>query len=735
MADEIFKIETSESNILKLYRTPTKMTSSTHNCSISVINNIPYVLVPGSFSYTIYNLQDLTLQFISTPFEKIDRIIHSGVFVYILSRGIIFKTYRGEVCDTYKLEFCCDEIIDFLKFGSHFLVCSKREIHLFYCRDMEVETDIINEDSADENNLNNTKSYEKECFIIKSNIFKYQSDITKIFHPMAYLNKILIVFDDGKCDLFNLNSEKTIFSYNFSKPIKGIAQTSVVDVVGLIHQDNTIGVYNLKKNKVIFTINEYKNNEVKEINFKDNHMLVGCGTGIVSIYDLEMKKEIFQKDGLSGLLINSEMAFLVTKNSIELFTLNDMKILKSRCILNSGVKSIKAYSDADILLISENALFKMNIYRDEMSMFLKTPFKPIKFVSYNTNGNILITSGSLSYIKKGKWHKFVNLNPIFSKIFLDFAMIVMKLEAGYSILIMNIQSKRVILKFKADEFVSGDFDNENITILTKSFILLYNYNGKETNRHYFLESERLENFSVIISEKATIEKIGNIFFIKDTYIYVYTDKLIRRFVGNSFSLDTSIKIMATVNDKYIYLFDLISGNILDRILTNKDLIDVAIVNHSGTFKYLLVLDNASDVHLLSNLSHFNSIKNEITSVQLIKQNFSQITIKKETSFYRDLMIFKDIQGLTEHLIDSDLTIKALDKHQVNEILIFIKRGLIEDFYGTQNVLNKLLLYKSRFIPSEDLIYIQKLVNDYLIKYEEKVLKTKSYLQWQRRRLI
>lgn len=760
------QFEISKSNILKYYRTPTIITTTEHEPSISVIKNVPYLMVPQNNSYSIYTLQDLKLTFISSTFKTIDYILQSGVFVYILSENKIFKTYRGEITSTYILQESENNNLvrkdttksssvrknQLVKFGEFFCVLFNNKIHVFENLNNN-NSDLINFENQTDNFI--TK---EDCFIKILYTLEYEKEILSVFHPENYLNKIFIMFEDGTAILYNLNSKKIIFNFDFKSPVICYDQTSIFDIFGFVYKTGIIKLFNLKKNHEIYSINFYENLEIKKIDFFEKFLLVIFKTEKnfkMSIFDLEIKREIYLKnDVFSGLIINEENTLIITQNSIEILNLSDMTILKYRKILNKNVTEMKLYSEHDILLKSDNYLYKMNVYRDEISRFLKVKNTPIQSIDFCSSGNILINgNNSISYINKDlKFKNFVTMKCIFSKVFNDFCMLCKKSgsDLKYTILIMNLKSKRVILKYKIDDFIGGDFDNETFTILNNNEIITYDFNCKIISKTQFISNkninekiwennndlnERISNENVykvsVESNFLNISKIGNFYYLKGLdNIYIISKNDVRIFKGSSYSLSSDYKIIATVFDKNIYLYDAISGNVIESLKTNKKVNDIVILNDFNTFKYLAVLDSDSNIHLLSNLSHFNSMKN-FQEFKLTPTVNNNSIVKKESSFYKDLLIFKE----SDAFIDSDLLVKSLKKEQVLQLTKLILKNIKIDFYGAQKVLNKLLLYKSQFIEREDLLEIQKEIEKNMEDYENKVLKTLSYLKLDKNNMI
>ncbi|MCA9750457.1 MAG: hypothetical protein KC414_15205, partial [Romboutsia sp.] len=92
----MLEIIDSKSNLFKYYRTQNSITSNTHIPLLNNINDIPYGLVSTGETFYIYNLQDLSLQFMGPYFKKISNIIFDNVFVLVSEGNIISLITRGD---------------------------------------------------------------------------------------------------------------------------------------------------------------------------------------------------------------------------------------------------------------------------------------------------------------------------------------------------------------------------------------------------------------------------------------------------------------------------------------------------------------------------------------------------------------------------------------------------------------------------------------------------------------
>ncbi|KAM0680755.1 WD repeat-containing protein 36 [Glugoides intestinalis] len=733
----LFRIENA-STPFKFYRTATVITSKSHHPSITEFNDSFYVLIPTDNSYAIYNLQSLTLHFLGPYFQSISSILHSGRFVYVASESVIFKVDRGDIVE--KVEFPGVEILEMVSFGTHFLINARNT--LVICERQEVElkkTDIVDYEEDNKNEAIDLKEVRRITFT---------KQIKTIFHPHSYVNKVLMTFDDGTAILYNINSNKTIYEYSFGL-VSLVAQTAVVDVVGLALEDGTIKLYNLKKDKILFEITHFKGQLIRNLHFKDK--IAAITTDDLMLYDLEIKKVIYKKTGVSsGLVLNEKMAFMTTENTIQILSIDDQTVLKSRSILNTGINEIKAISSTELLLISKEKLFKFDVYRDESGCFLKNNHHIEQLSSENSGANILMYGEKrLSFLDKNrKYYDFINMNCRFMKVFGDFCI----LGSPTKIVIMNIKSKRVVLTMpieKKDKAIDACIENKYFTVLFSDRICRFNFlleiiykvslkkeisTGKieKNNKMYFVTDHSDPKYPklTVISEESKFSDISS----DDTQAsqvlnekHVEVSQLKREFNISKFIIDPSGRVIVGIIENEVLIFDISTGSLLDTISSNKNLVDVAILDN---MKFIAVLDSNSQLHLLSNLSHFNLIKNS----SIFEASYYGLDVsltKIESTFYKDLMLYKSFDSKA----DTDLVLKGLSKEEVEELLVIIRKNIKKDVFNIQKVLRKLLLYKASFIEPESIAEIKEEVEKKTKEMEESLLKSMGYLRMQKDGLL
>lgn len=690
----------SQNSPFRFYRTVTSFASKELHPVSFVLKDTPYLLLPSDNSYAIYDLQSLRLQFLGPAFSPIRCIMHSGAFTYVCADGVVYRTVRGEIVATGSIPGVDVEKI--LVFGATFLVQAERELVVCECVD----------DSENGN------------FLVEEKRVRFGCKVKHVFHPHGYSNKIIVFLEDGTAQLYNVNTDKKIFEFVLGD-VATVAQTSVADVIGLAMEDGTVKIYNVKKDKLVFEITDYVGKRIRRIDFKDRMAVII--TEDLAVYDLEIKREIYRRqDVYSGMMINSEILLITTGCSADLLTLSDMDTLKSRRILNEGIVRLVEYGHNELIMVSEKRAYKLNIYRDEIGRFLKNK-EPIEWLDADQNTveaqapNILMFGErKLSYIDgSGKYHEFITQKCRFSRIFRDFCIF----GTSTKIVVMNIKSKRVILTHPLpsdEETIDGCLDNSFFTVLTSKRLTKYNLKC-EVMFEYPVKNEiktgslrRCQDLYFILDSERTILTV-----VSSENVSSAGEALTREFPLSKFSLDPACKVIVGIHEKDVFIYDIMTGSLIEKISTSVELADVAVLDG---FKFIALLDARSGVHLLSNLAHFGaSHGSTVTGVAAGLTNIP--VVKKESSFYKELVLYKSFAAA-----DHDLVLRGLTKEEVKELLELITNNIEKDFFNSQKLLNRLLLYKSRLIEPCDISKIKAVVNRKLAEIEENVLRSVGELR-------
>ncbi|KXJ18320.1 WD repeat-containing protein 36 [Exaiptasia diaphana] len=76
--------------------------------------------------------------------------------------------------------------------------------------------------------------------------------VSCLVHPSTYLNKILLCSKQGSMQLWNIKTNKMIYTFQgWSDPITAVEQAPAIDVVGVGLQSGKIIIHNLKFDETV----------------------------------------------------------------------------------------------------------------------------------------------------------------------------------------------------------------------------------------------------------------------------------------------------------------------------------------------------------------------------------------------------------------------------------------------------------------------------------------------------
>lgn len=736
----MFEITSSTTNLFRFYRTPTALTSARFRPQITSINDVPYLLVPTDHTFHIYNLQDLSLHFLGPRFSRMSCILLDGAGVFVCEAGTLHRVNRGEIVASHS--FGAEQsVAQMLQFGEY-IVLQTGDCGLIVCS-------YVPHGEESEGAAFVTELLRRDC----------GEKIDLIYHPHTYMNKILIIYESGRMELFNINTEKVIFSFDLEGRVTAVCQTAVLDVLGFGLEDGTVRVFNLKKNRILFDISNYKStkkgmeqerqlesdgagakpvsdavvsmniepesadkekaaqsadSQIKHIDFKDRYALAIIGSRLI-VYDLELKKEVFSMRGArSGLFINAELFLVTTADTVEIRTIGDFALLKKRSMITGQIHCIEAYGGKNILLVGNDKLFKMSIYKDEQSCFLKNS-NPIERFAAGRD-ILLYGNGQITHIKEGASKKFIDKRCDWLRTHKDFCL----LGSGRKCYVMNLQSKRIVLEHESQQpILCGDFNDEKFVIATATAIKSYNFRKEEI---FSMDLEDTDSTARIENkvDPCEIRIVGNLYFLKRAErLVIICNTTSREFKAQRYALDPTNRFLAVIFDGEFCLYDVLSGNAIERMRGNVGFKDVAILDD---LKFVALLDTEDNLHLLSNHSHFSKIHNSYMAARHTQRAIDIPVVKKESTFYKELALHKDFGG------SPDLLVKSLDREEVLALLIIVENNIDRDFHGTQSVLNKILAYKSHVLQPGDVARIAEKVQSKWREYEDRLVKCLGYLE-------
>lgn len=184
---------------------------------------------------------------------------------------------------------------------NHMYIWDLTKIHEIFAR-MEIDDTIVDDNDIDDNNKLPQNIKPIQHIILKET----KSSIVSIQHPQTYMNKILIVWEDGTMELWNIKNTKLIYKFtveleidrnnndNTIEPkILCVECTSMLDIIAIGYTTGHIVLYNLKLDSIMCTFYQYKS-PVKTLTYgiiENRPYIVSSLTdGQIAIWDIEEKK-------------------------------------------------------------------------------------------------------------------------------------------------------------------------------------------------------------------------------------------------------------------------------------------------------------------------------------------------------------------------------------------------------------------------------------------------------------
>lgn len=115
-----------------------------------------------------------------------------------------------------------------------------------------------------------------------------EKHITAVCHPKAALNKVVVAYDDGSFDLWNINRQQLIYHFEgFESPIIQIIQSPDKDTLGYATMDGRLIFHNYVYDKMLFSFQH--TDLVTGYSFRTDglaHVAVGLANGDLLVWDL-----------------------------------------------------------------------------------------------------------------------------------------------------------------------------------------------------------------------------------------------------------------------------------------------------------------------------------------------------------------------------------------------------------------------------------------------------------------
>ncbi|KAL6121978.1 hypothetical protein NUSPORA_01033 [Nucleospora cyclopteri] len=708
-------MESSNKNYF-YYRNP--MLKYTLSPQISEIENRQFIcfIDTNLSAINIYSLEKLTLHFSFIVPHKIEFFCYNGLNLFIYSSSFIYKYYRDKL--VYKIEVKNKPNKLFYKNGKLYMQ-SYQEI---------VNEGIVNEGIINEVKINEEISNEGivNKRIVNEGIIN-EVQINNKIEDIKESNKILI-YNENEVKIVKINNKTVIYKINTSN-LATVFKTVDRNIFVFLYGNNSIDIYDIKKDRKIFTISDFTGQNIEMISSQGYELII-IAKNTLFIYNMKYKKIVETIENvLYAEFKKEEEIFIIQNDSISIFKKlnNKYSQYKRRIFMNDGSK-MKVYKNNNIILYNKNRVYKMNIYKDEQN----------KDLIANKNNNLtdhfsLSISNNTALFRDNSHLYLIDLVTDSKKLFIkktvDFCKLFYDVVLFYSqnkLFLVHKDSKRILLeKFNSYNLKDAAINGKNLVLLVKEekyFLEIY----KITERFSKIEKtaeieicgreirEKFEETVEFIQSNLLIVKIGS--FLSVTNL----STVLRKLDGFLYSVDESKRFILTCDFNKIALSDILTGIEVERIDCVHDLNQIKCIQLIDGLKYFMVLYNNGQIaQFSSKIKSINEenrnlmklegkkeeieisgqflllINNSLSNIEGNKMNYKNVDFTAKGNFIGNIDLFKNCISKG----DFNLYIRSLNCKEVNSIVKYlIDNKLVE---RTVLLLNKLMECKGKYIGKEN----------------------------------
>uniref|UniRef100_A0A671SP31 WD repeat-containing protein 36-like n=1 Tax=Sinocyclocheilus anshuiensis TaxID=1608454 RepID=A0A671SP31_9TELE len=293
-----------------------------------------YVLTAVGQCFHTYNVSNALPEDISSL--AADRMLVYAAFGKLISAFAknkeVVHTYTGHQADVHLL----------LPFGDHLISVDKDNVVIIW--DVESEDTYLQ------------ISYDKASF-----------EVSALMHPSTYLNKILFGSSQGSLQLWNIKSNKLLFTFpGWASAVTVLQQTPAVDVVGVGLASGQIIIHNIRFDETLMKFQQDWG-PVTALSFRtDGHPIMASGSpiGHIGLWDLEEKKFVTQMrnahtTAIAGLTFLQNEPLLITNgadNAIRVWIFDvaggDGRLLRQRTGHSAPPTKIQHHDQSSLNILS-----------------------------------------------------------------------------------------------------------------------------------------------------------------------------------------------------------------------------------------------------------------------------------------------------------------------------------------------------------------------------------------------
>uniref|UniRef100_A0A6Q2YLZ8 Small-subunit processome Utp21 domain-containing protein n=1 Tax=Esox lucius TaxID=8010 RepID=A0A6Q2YLZ8_ESOLU len=257
-----------------------------------------YVVTAVGNCFHTYNVKKLGIVAVSNALpEDISYLAADRMLVYVANgkkvtafakNKEVIHTYTGHGADVHLL----------LPFGDHII-------------------------SVDRDNVVIVWDVESEEEYLQITFDKVSFEVSAVMHPSTYLNKILFGSCQGGLQLWNVKSNKLLYTFpGWASGVTVLQQTPAVDVVGVGLSSGQIVIHNIKFDESMMKFQQDWG-PVTSLSFRtDGHPVMAAGSpvGHIGLWDLEEKKLVCQmreahNTAIAGLTFLHSEPLLITNGA------------------------------------------------------------------------------------------------------------------------------------------------------------------------------------------------------------------------------------------------------------------------------------------------------------------------------------------------------------------------------------------------------------------------------------
>nr|XP_056704730.1 WD repeat-containing protein 36 [Euleptes europaea] len=257
-----------------------------------------YLVAAVGRSFHTYNVKKLGIVAVSNGLpEDITYLAADRMLVFASCGSLLYAFARNkEVVHTYKGHDTYIHLV--LPFGDHVISVDRDNILIIW--DVQSEEEYLQ--------LN----FDKAVFTVSA-----------IMHPSTYLNKILLGSEQGPLQLWNIKSNKLLYTFpGWGAGVTVLEQAPAVDVVAVGLVSGHIIVHNIKYDEILMKFQQDWG-PITAISFRtDGHAVMAAGSpiGHIGLWDLDQKKLLGQMrnahaTAIAGLSFVQGEPLLITNSS------------------------------------------------------------------------------------------------------------------------------------------------------------------------------------------------------------------------------------------------------------------------------------------------------------------------------------------------------------------------------------------------------------------------------------